>query len=142
MHIAHVTSHDQLAETVQSLGSAIAGNPTRPQGIDLKWKQIEVNEITDDTELTFFIQPVTADCPPEQEKVVIAIEKITIARDFIRIEELPSVDYLSELGRVNEVACLASAYIEGKAMNPEVPFVMTNGVSKIDRTGCRNSDEN
>ena len=36
--------------------SAIEGHRTRPNGSDLKWKQIGVNEITDSRELPFFIQ--------------------------------------------------------------------------------------
>jgi len=59
--------------------SAIEGHRTLPDGSDLKWKQIEVNEITDSRELPFFIQWLTADHPSQDGKAVAAIEKITIA---------------------------------------------------------------
>ena len=59
--------------------SAIEGHRTRPDGSDLKWKQIGVNEITDSRELPFFIQWLTADHPSQDGKAVAAIEKITIA---------------------------------------------------------------
>ncbi len=59
--------------------SAIEGHRTRPDGSDLKWKQIGVNEITDSRELPFFIQWLTADHPSQDGKAVASIEKITIA---------------------------------------------------------------
>jgi hypothetical protein len=59
--------------------NAIEGHRTCPDGIDLKWKQIGVNEITDSRELPFFFQWLTADHPSQDGKAVAAIEKITIA---------------------------------------------------------------
>jgi hypothetical protein len=59
--------------------TATEGHRTRPDGTDLKWKQIGVNEITDSRELPFFIQWLTADHPSQDGKAVAAIEKITIA---------------------------------------------------------------
>ncbi len=38
---------------------AVDGHRTRPDGSDLKWKQIGVKEITDSRELPFFIQWLT-----------------------------------------------------------------------------------
>ena len=82
-HVSYVTSHDQLADTVQRLGSrlgsTIEGHRTRPDGSDLKWKQIGVNEITDSRELPFFIQWLTTDHPSQDGKAVASIEMITIA---------------------------------------------------------------
>ncbi len=59
--------------------SAIEAHHTRPDGSDLKWKQIRVDEITDSRELQFFIQWLTADHPSQDGKAVAAIEKIAIA---------------------------------------------------------------
>jgi len=59
--------------------SAIEGHRTRPDGSDLKWKQIGVNEITESRELPFFIQWLTGDHPSKDGKAVATIEKITIA---------------------------------------------------------------
>ncbi len=59
--------------------SAIEGHRTRPDGSDLKWKQIGVNEITESRELPFFIQWLTQDHPSKDGKAVATIEKITIA---------------------------------------------------------------
>ncbi len=58
---------------------AIEGHRTRPDGSDLKWKQIGVNEISDSRELPFFIQWLTQDHPSQDGKANAKIERITIA---------------------------------------------------------------
>ena len=59
--------------------SVIEGQCARPDGSDLKWKQIVVNEVTNSRELPFFIQWLTADHLSQDRKAIAAIEKITIA---------------------------------------------------------------
>jgi hypothetical protein len=58
---------------------AVEGHRTRPDGTDLKWKQIGVKEITDSRELPFFIQWLTTDHPSKDGTAVAKIEKIRIA---------------------------------------------------------------
>jgi hypothetical protein len=58
---------------------AVEGHRTRPDGTDLKWKQIGVKEITDSRELPFFIQWLTTDHPSKDGIAVAKIEKIRIA---------------------------------------------------------------
>ena len=58
---------------------AVDGHRTRPDGSDLKWKQIGVKEITDSRELPFFIQWLTEDHPSKDGNAVSKIEKIVIA---------------------------------------------------------------
>ena len=71
---------DNISTIEEKFGrTAIEGHRTRPDGSDLKWKQIGVNEITDSRELPFFIQWLTSDHPSQDGKAVAAIEKITIA---------------------------------------------------------------
>ena len=75
-----VFATEDISKVEEKFGrSAIEGHRTRPDGTDLKWKQIGVNEITDSRELPFFIQWLTADHPSQDGKDVAAIEKITIA---------------------------------------------------------------
>jgi len=59
--------------------SAIEGHRTSPDGSNLNWKQIGVNEITVSREFPFFIQWLTADYHSQDGKAVAAIEKIRIA---------------------------------------------------------------
>jgi hypothetical protein len=75
-----VFATEDISKVEEKFGRpAIEGHRTRPDGTDLKWKQIGVNEITDSRELPFFIQWLTADHPSQDGKAVAAIEKITIA---------------------------------------------------------------
>jgi hypothetical protein len=75
-----VFATEDISKVEEKFGrSAIEGHRTRPDGTILKWKQIGVNEITYSRELPFFIQWLTADHPPQDGKVVAAIEKFTIA---------------------------------------------------------------
>jgi hypothetical protein len=82
-----VFATEDISKVEEKFGRpAIEGHRTRPDGTDLKWKQIGVNEITDSRELPFFIQWLTADHPSQDGKAVAAIEKITIA-DTERLSE-------------------------------------------------------
>ena len=75
-----VFAAEDISKVEEKFGrSAIEGHRTRPDGSDLKWKQIGVNEIADSRDLPFFIQWLTADHPSQDGKDVAAIEKITIA---------------------------------------------------------------
>jgi hypothetical protein len=58
---------------------AVDGHRTRPDGTDLKWKQIGVKEIEESRELPFFIQWLTEDHPSKDGNAVARIEKIVIA---------------------------------------------------------------
>jgi Glyoxalase-like domain len=71
-----VFATEDISKVEEKFGRpAIEGHRTRPDGTDLKWKQIGVNEITDSRELPFFIQWLTADHPSQDGKAVAAIEK-------------------------------------------------------------------
>jgi hypothetical protein len=75
-----VFSTDDIEKISEKFGRpAVDGHRTRPDGSDLKWKQIGVNEISDSRQLPFFIQWLTADHPSQDGKAVASIEKITIA---------------------------------------------------------------
>jgi hypothetical protein len=52
-----VVSVDDITAVEQRLGrSAVAGNRHRPDGYDLHWKQIGVNDLRDDPQVPFFIE--------------------------------------------------------------------------------------
>jgi hypothetical protein len=75
-----VFSTEDISKVEEKFGrSAVEGHRTRPDGSDLKWKQIGVTEIADSHELPFFIQWLTTDHPSQDGKAVASIEKITIA---------------------------------------------------------------
>ena len=58
---------------------SIEGHRTRPNGTDLKWKQIGVREIADSREFPFFIQWLSMDHPSQDGTAQSSIRKIVIA---------------------------------------------------------------
>ena len=58
---------------------AIEGHRTRPNGSDLKWKQIGVKEIAGSREFPFFIQWLSTDHPSQDGTPLAEIEQIVIA---------------------------------------------------------------
>jgi hypothetical protein len=75
-----VFSTEDIALIEEKFGrKAVEGHRTRPDGTDLKWKQIGVKEITHSRELPFFIQWLTEDHPSKDGVTVAKIEKIVIA---------------------------------------------------------------
>jgi hypothetical protein len=75
-----VFSTKDIAPIEEKFGrKAVDGHRTRPDGTDLKWKQIGVKEIEDSPELPFFIQWLTADHPSKNGLSVARIKKIVIA---------------------------------------------------------------
>jgi hypothetical protein len=75
-----VFSTEDITPIEEKFGrSAVEGHRTRPDGIDLKWKQIGVKEIGESGELPFFIEWLTNDHPSKEGNAVAKINKISIA---------------------------------------------------------------
>jgi len=75
-----VFSTEDIAPIEEKFGrKAVDGHRTRPDGTDLKWKQIGVKEIEESRELPFFIQWLTEDHPSKDGTTVAKIVKIVIA---------------------------------------------------------------
>jgi hypothetical protein len=75
-----VFSTEDISPIEEKFGrKAVDGHRTRPDGTDLKWKQIGVKEITDARELPFFIQWLTDDHPSKDGNPLARISKIGIA---------------------------------------------------------------
>jgi hypothetical protein len=68
---------------------AVEGHRTRPDGTDLRWKQIGDKEITESPELPFFIEWLTNIHPSEEGNPVARIKKIVISE-----KEDPSTHWL------------------------------------------------
>jgi hypothetical protein len=77
-----VFSSSDLAGIEEKFGrKAAAGYRTRPDGSELKWKQIGVKEIIGSGELPFFIQWLTDNHPSKDGNSVAKISKLVIADD-------------------------------------------------------------
>jgi len=83
------------------LVEAIEGHRTRPNGTDLKWKQIGVKEIADTREFPFFIQWLSADHPSQDGTPLAEIEKIVIADNNQLEDSWFKGEILTALGEVN-----------------------------------------
>jgi hypothetical protein len=75
-----VFSTEDISKIEEKFGrKATDGHRTRPDGTDLKWKQIGVKEIEESRELPFFIEWLTEDHPSKDGTPVSKIEKIVIS---------------------------------------------------------------
>ena len=75
-----VLSTDDISPIEKRLGrEAVNGHRTRPDGTDLRWKQLGVLDTLKDAQLPFFIQWLTTDHPSNDGKAVARISKIEIA---------------------------------------------------------------
>jgi hypothetical protein len=75
-----VFSTDDISPIEQKFGrDATEGHRMRPNGSDLKWKQIGVKEIADTREFPFFIEWLTEDHPSQDGIPNAEISKIVIA---------------------------------------------------------------
>ena len=96
-----VFSTEDISPIEEKFGrKAVDGHRTRPDGTDLKWKQIGVKEITDSRELPFFIQWLTEDHPSKDGNAVAKIEKIVIADSEKLQDSWFKNEILNSLGKV------------------------------------------
>jgi len=80
---------------------ATEGQRKRPDGTELSWKQLGVIEITEQPELPFFIQWLSADHPSQDGTPLAEIEKIVIADQDQLSDSWFKDDILASLGEVN-----------------------------------------
>ena len=78
-----VVSVQDIAPVETRLGrTAIDGHRTRPDGFDLQWKQVGVNDVIDNPQLPFFIEWVSsAEEHPSRGANPISIKSIEISGD-------------------------------------------------------------
>jgi hypothetical protein len=89
-----VFSSSDLGKVEEKFGRKAAdGSRTRPDGSELKWKQIGVKDIIGSGELPFFIQWLTDKHPSKDGNSVAKINKIVIADD----EELANSWFKNEI---------------------------------------------
>jgi hypothetical protein len=89
-----VFSSNDLAKVEEKFGrKAVDGSRARPDGSELKWKQIGVRDIIGSGELPFFIQWLTDKHPSQDGNSIAKISKIVIADD----EELANSWFKSEI---------------------------------------------
>ncbi len=110
---------------------ATEGHRTRPNGSDLKWKQIGVKEIADTREFPFFIQWLSADHPSQDGTPIAEIEKIVIADDHQLSDSWFKEEILSSLEDV-DIEWVASATNDNQAGILAVHLLTLSGVVVLD----------
>jgi len=110
---------------------AVEGHRLRPDGTDLKWKQIGVKEISESPELPFFIQWLTADHPSTDSGAVSSIKKIEIASSTQLDESWFKAEIFSGLGDV-EVSWADVSANDGENGIVAVELQTPSGVVRID----------
>ena len=80
---------------------ATEGHRTRPNGSNLKWKQIGVKEIADTRQFPFFIQWLSDDHPSQDGIAQAQIQKIVIADNDQLADSWFKEDILASLGEIS-----------------------------------------
>jgi hypothetical protein len=96
-----VFSTDNLEPIASKFGrDPIEGHRTRPNGTDLKWRQIGVREIAKSPEFPFFIEWLTSDHPSKDGTPSAEITKIRIADENRLTNSWFKEEIVSALGKI------------------------------------------
>ena len=94
--------------------AATEGHRTRPNGTDLKWKQIGVKEISDSREFPFFIQWLSTDHPSQDGMPLAEITKIVFGDSDQLTNSWFKDEIISSLGKV-KIDWVSSTSNEGQS---------------------------
>jgi len=127
-----VVSVDDVANIESRLGrQAVDGHRMRPDGSDLRWKQIGVLGTIKDAQLPFFIQWLSSEHPSADGKATGSISKIEIAGDEKTITEWLGSDMAHAIGDI-EVQWLSPEDNDGESGIVAVHVATSHGVVRID----------
>lgn len=127
-----VVSVDDVSKIETRLGrTAIDGHRTRPDGTDLRWKQIGVLGTLEDAQLPFFIQWLSQDHPSADGKASAKIVKVEIAGDESTIANYLGSDLANAIGEI-DVMWIDPADNDGQNGIVAVHLQTANGVVRID----------
>ena len=85
-----VLAVDDITQQEQRLGrESVLGNRHRPDGVELRWKQLGIKGLQSDPQLPFFVQWLTTDRHPSTQRRDngIVIKHLTIAGDPERVAD-------------------------------------------------------
>lgn len=110
---------------------AVEGHRTRPNGSDLKWKQIGVKEIADNREFPFFIQWLSSEHPSQEGTPVVEIIKMVIADKNQLAGSWFKDEILNSLGDIS-IEWIDSSRNEDESGIVAIYFKTPNGVLLLD----------
>lgn len=127
-----VVSVDDVSKIESRLGRhAVDGHRTRPDGTDLRWKQIGVLDTLEDSQLPFFIQWSSPDHPSTDGKPNAKIVKVEIAGDEKTIEDYLGSDLEHAIGDI-EVVWVDPSETDGVSGIIAIHLETPNGIVRID----------
>ena len=128
-----VVSVDDVSKIEARLGRpAVDGHRTKPDGTDIRWKQIGVLGTLEDRQLPFFIEWIENHHPSTDGKAVATIVKVEIAGDEATITNYLGSDTAKALGDNVEVVWLSPADTEGESGIVAVHLKTPSGVVRLD----------
>ncbi len=127
-----VLSTDDISLIEKRLGrEAVDGHRNRPDGTDLRWKQIGVLDTLRDPQLPFFVQWLTSDHPSNDGKAVAEIVKIEISGIKSAVEEWLGSDTSSMFDGI-EILWIDPAENDGETGVVALHLKLSNGTIKLD----------
>lgn len=127
-----VVSVDDLAQVENRLGRpAVEGHRRKPDGTDLRWKQIGVLDTLEDSQLPFFIHWLSVEHPSADGKEHAKIVQIEIAGDEKTITNYLGTDLAHAIGEI-EVLWSEPSDSDGNNGIIAIRLETPNGVVRID----------
>ena len=127
-----VFSTEDISPIEEKFGrKAVDGHRTRPDGTDLKWKQIGVKEIDESRELPFFIQWLTEDHPSKDGNAVARIKKIVIVDKDELSDSWFKAEILDSLAKIN-VECKVSSDDNLEDGIDSIEFIVEGSLIAVD----------
>ena len=127
-----VMSTDDIAPIEARLGrNSVQGHRTRPDQVDLRWKQIGVLGSLDDSQLPFFIEWETSEHPSMDGKPVAEIVKIEIAGDEETMDKWIGINHKIALKNI-EISWVSTKENDGQTGIIAVHVSTPNGVIRLD----------
>lgn len=127
-----VISTNNMASIEKRLGrDSVEGHRTRPDGVDLKWKQIGILDTLNDSQLPFFIQWLTNEHPSINKSTLTSIERINISGSELTIRNWINSD-LSEITNGVEIVWLNPENFNKETGIVSVTFSTPKGIIEID----------
>lgn len=110
---------------------SIEGHRTRPDGTELRWKQIGVSEIYESKELPFFIQWLTNDHPSSHGSARASLEKIVISSESKLADSWFQEEIMESLGNV-EIQWIHPHENDDQQGIAQIHFQTDKGIEIID----------
>jgi hypothetical protein len=110
---------------------SVDGQRRRPNGNELKWKQIGVLGTLEDRQLPFFIEWLTEEHPSSENEAVAKILKMEIAGDPVQIREWIGEDFTTAFESI-EIDWIDPKHNNNETGLVAVQFSTPNGIFRLD----------